>query len=193
MNQARLKKKLSFIESVENLKSTIRTGRSATGRQESTAEHTWRLALMAMVYAEELEGVDPHRLLKMCIIHDLGETLHGDVSAIEKATRPEQGARERVDLLQLLSHLDAASAADILDLYDEYEAGQTQEARATKALDKLETILQHTQGCDQQAVDFSFNLRYGRAYTDHFPALSYVRSLVDEQTLKVIDATARTR
>lgn len=190
MSQERLKKKLSFITSVENLKSTIRTGRSSTGRQESTAEHSWRLALMAMVYAEELEGVDPYKLLKMCIVHDLGEALHGDLSAIEKANRPEQAARERVDLIQLLSHLDVASAADILDLYDEYEAGQTKEALATKALDKLETILQHTQGRDQQAVDFSFNLHYGRTYTDQFPALNYVRSLVDAQTLKVIGASA---
>uniref|UniRef100_UPI0028AB8BFD HD domain-containing protein n=1 Tax=Pseudomonas sp. TaxID=306 RepID=UPI0028AB8BFD len=93
---------------------------------------------------------------------------------------------ERADVLALVSYLDAKAAADIIALYDEYEAGQTPEAKAAKALDRLETILQHTQGSHQPAVEFDFNLIYGRNHTDHFPELRYVRSLLDKRTLAII-------
>ncbi|MDZ5603802.1 HD domain-containing protein [Pseudomonas sp. RP23018S] len=185
-----LKKRLTFIEHVERLKSTLRTGCSATGRNESTAEHSWRLALMAMVYADALCGVDPYKLLKMCIIHDLGEAVSGDVPALQKTALPNHHQQERADVLELVRHLDAAAAAQIIALYDEYEAGHTPESKAAKALDRLETILQHTQGSDQPDVQFDFNLSYGRVHTDHFPELRYVRSLLDERTLQILAASA---
>ena len=76
---------LDFLRAAERLKSTTRTGYTSTGQQESVAEHTWRLCLMAMVLRSEFAEVDFAKLVKICIIHDLGEALHGDVSAPEQA------------------------------------------------------------------------------------------------------------
>ncbi|WP_312936844.1 HD domain-containing protein [Pseudomonas sp.] len=102
MDSGVLDKRLAFIEQVESLKSTMRTACSATGRNESTAEHSWRLALMAMVYADALDAVDPYKLLKMCIIHDLGEAVSGDVPATRKTALPEYPQQERARVSEIL-------------------------------------------------------------------------------------------
>ena len=79
------------------------------------------------------------------------------------ATRIRTNARER-DLLQLARSLDPAARERLLALWDEYEAAATPEARAVKALDKMETILQHSQGDNPPDFDYGFNLTYGRDY-----------------------------
>ncbi|MFP3702183.1 HD domain-containing protein, partial [Burkholderia sp. SIMBA_013] len=76
-------------------------------------------------------------------VHDLGEALHGDIPAIEQAAHPDKSTHERDDLLTLTAGLDRALRDEIVALWDEYEAAESPEARAAKALDKLETILQH--------------------------------------------------
>ena len=71
---------LAFLRAAERLKTVTRSGWTSTGQAESVAEHTWRLCLMAMV----LYGRAGHRsrqALKMCLIHDLGEAIGGDVPA----------------------------------------------------------------------------------------------------------------
>ncbi|HEU0302569.1 MAG TPA: HD domain-containing protein, partial [Longimicrobium sp.] len=123
------------------------------------------------------------RLIKICIIHDLGEAIGGDVPAPEQALRPEgKAADERRDLLQLLEPLPEALRDEITGLWDEYEAAESPEARLAKGLDKLETILQHTQGQNPQDFDYRFNLTYGRRFTADHPVLAALRALLDEET-----------
>ena len=62
-----------FIKEAEGLKSTLRTAWTAEGRQESTAEHSWRLALFAGVMCREFPELDREKVLMMCLVHDLGE------------------------------------------------------------------------------------------------------------------------
>lgn len=66
---------LEFLRGAERLKSVLRSAHTSTGRRESTAEHTWRLCLFAMVLEHRLPGLDIARVLKLCVVHDLGEAL----------------------------------------------------------------------------------------------------------------------
>ena len=186
MTDAELHGCLDFIRQTEKLKDVLRNSYTASGRHESTAEHSWRLALMAMVLGPDLgrdgEPVDLLRVLKLCPIHDLGEAIGGDVPAIRQTGGPDKAAQERADLITLLEPLDAARRAEFLALWDEYEAGSTPEARMVKALDKMETIIQHNQGATAPDFDHGFNLDYGRRYAEGHPLLARLRCLVDADT-----------
>ena len=173
---------LAFLRAAERLKTVTRSGWTSTGKAESVAEHTWRLCLMAMVLYGRADDIDLARLLKMCLIHDLGEAIGGDVPApAQVAARPKAG-QERADLLSLVEPLPAAGRREILELWDEYEAASSPEATLAKGLDKLETILQHTQGRNPDDFDYAFNLDYGQRYTAADPVLAALRSRLDEVT-----------
>src|SRR4030095_6098019 len=145
MGPAELPGVLEFLRAAERLKSTTRTGYTSTGQQESVAEHTWRLCLMALVLRPAFPAIDFAKLVKICIIHDLGEAIHGDVPAPEQARRAAQGAtagkggQERQRLVELVVPLPPAVRDEIVALWDEYEAAATPEAKLAKGLDKLET------------------------------------------------------
>lgn len=106
MNIDDIKGRLAFLQEAEKLKSVLRSSHTSTGRAESTAEHTWRLCLMAMTFADELAGMDMLKILKMCLVHDLGEAIHGDIPAIEKNQHPDKSAQEKTDLLHLTRSLE---------------------------------------------------------------------------------------
>ncbi len=174
---------IEFLRAAEALKTAVRSGWTSAGQQESVAEHTWRLCLMALVLHPSFPDVDFARLVKICIIHDLGEAIGGDVPAPEQARRAaSKSAEERRDLLRLLAPLPASLRDEITGLWDEYEAAASPEAKLAKALDKLETILQHTQGRNPADFDYRFNLTYGRQFTRDHPVLEAVRALLDEET-----------
>ena len=179
---------LDFLRAAERLKTVTRSGFTSEGLPESVAGHTWRLCLMALVLAPEMPNVDFARLVKICIVHDLGEAIGGDIPAPEQARRAATGAtegkaaNERRDLLELLRPLPADRQSEILALWDEYEAAETPEAKLAKALDKLETILQHTQGRNPPDFDYRFNLDYGRAHTTEPPLIAALREVLDRET-----------
>lgn len=182
MNNQQLANALAFIKSCEKLKSTLRCSFNSNGRQESTAEHTWRLCLMAMVFEQEFADIDFAKLLKICIIHDLGEAIHGDIPAIVQNDNAAKGIQERADLQQLISPLEPQLQEHFLSLWDEYEQASSLEAKLVKGLDKLETIIQHNQGKNPADFDYSFNLGYGQQYMANHPLLAAIRQLVDKET-----------
>ncbi len=171
---------LEFLRRAEQLKNVTRTAWTSAGRPESVAEHTWRLCLMSLVFEKSYANIDYTKLVKICIIHDLGEAIGGDIPAIER--RPEKALRERQDLLRLLQPLPEYLRRDITELWEEYEAATSPEARLAKALDKLETILQHNQGRNPIDFDYRFNLDYGKRYTTEDPLLAALRRILDEET-----------
>jgi putative hydrolase of HD superfamily len=180
---------LAFLRGAERLKTVTRSGWTSAGEPESVAEHTWRLCLLALVLGPRFPGVNMERLLRICVVHDLGEAIGGDIPAPVQAERartsPDAGgksAQERRDLLELLAPLPDAQRSEIVALWDEYEEARTPEARLAKGLDKLETILQHTQGKNPPDFDYRFNLGYGRQYTSDDPLLAAMRALLDEAT-----------
>lgn len=193
MSIKHLKGKLAFLREAEKLKDVLRTAYTSSGRNESTAEHSWRLCLMAITFEEELGDLDFVRVLKMCVIHDLGEALHGDVPAIEQHAHPNRSEQERRDLVTLTRELDASTGAGILSLWDEYERAASPEARAVKALDKLETLLQHNQGKNPGNFDYEFNLGYGRKYTDATALFQALRAMIDDETRLNMKKESRTQ
>lgn len=173
---------LTFLREAERLKSVLRSAYTSTGQQESTAEHSWRLCLMAMVFESEFANLDFGKVLKMCVVHDLGEALHGDIPAILQHQSPHKSEQERADLQTLMQTLPAGVADVFLALWDEYENASSPEARIVKGLDKLETILQHNQGDNPPDFDYGFNLGYGQKYMDAHPLLRQIRGLLDADT-----------
>ena len=180
MNADELRQVVEFLQGAERLKDVTRTAWTSDGRRESVAEHSWRLCLMAMLVADGISGVDVARLLKICIVHDLGEAIGGDISA--KLQDGSKAGAEREDLLTLLAPLPEPLREEITALWDEYEAAASREARLAKALDKIETILQHNQGRNPPDFDYAFNLEYGRRYTAGDPLIEALRAIADEGT-----------
>jgi putative hydrolase of HD superfamily len=175
---------LTFLRAAERLKTVMRSGWTSEGQQESVAEHTWRLCLMAMLLYGHAPGIDLARLLKMCLIHDLGEAIGGDVPAPAQKAAGSKADQERSDLLQLIAPLPPALRREVIELWDEYEAAGSPEAKVAKGLDKLETILQHNQGRNPANFDYAFNLDYGQRYTAADPIMSALRERLDEETAR---------
>jgi 5'-deoxynucleotidase YfbR-like HD superfamily hydrolase len=187
-NETGLNGLLEFLRNAERLKTVTRSAFTSTGDVESVAEHSWRLAIMAMLLASEFPDVDATRLIRMCLVHDLGEAIGGDIPAPEQARRRAEGASEgksaaeRRDLLTLVAPLPQSLHDDIVGLWDEYEAAETPTAKLAKGLDKLETILQHTQGRNPPGFDYRFNLGYGREHTERPPLIATIRDILDRAT-----------
>lgn len=182
MDTELLNRRLAFVRDAEALKDVLRSARTSSGRQESTAEHSWRLCLMAMLFEDQLPELDWLKVLKLCVVHDLGEAIHGDVPATEQGAGADKSMQERLDLLRLTDGLDAAARDSIVALWDEYNAAASPEAQAVKALDKLETMVQHNQGRNPPDFDYAFNLGYGRRHTGTHPLFAALRAMVDDQT-----------
>jgi putative hydrolases of HD superfamily len=173
---------LAFLRRAERLKTVTRTAWTSEGKQESTAEHTWRMGLFALSLRPWFPDLDFGRVLALVLVHDLGEAIHGDISAVLQAGAPPKLDQERRDLLDLLSTAPAAIRDDFLALWEEYNAAATPEAKFVKAVDKLETLLQHNQGKNPPDFDYAFNLPYGQGYTAYHPIIAQLRAALDAET-----------
>ena len=180
----KLERYLQFMREAERLKNVLRSAHTSTGRRESTAEHTWRLALLALVLADEKPELDLQRVLAMCLVHDLGEAYEGDIPAVEQSDPAVKAAAERSAMERLTPLLPDEAAARIRALWEEYEACATPEARWVKALDKAETILQHNQGANPADFDYGFNLTYGAEWFRDDALLRELRRLLDAETAR---------
>lgn len=177
-----LQKTMDFIREAEKLKSVVRTAWTSGGRRESTAEHSWRLALLAGVLADSFPEADPAKVLMMCLIHDIGEIYEGDISA---ALRPDPKAKYETEsraARSVFALLPEPQAGRLMELWEEYGRNSTPEARLVKALDKAETILQHNQGKNPPDFDYEFNLEYGKEYFKENRILERLRAMLDDET-----------
>ena len=182
-----LKNLYRFIKDTESLKDTLRTGITQQGRQESVAEHSWRLATMAtLICTRYFPELNFKKVITMCLIHDLGEIINGDIPAPEQVHHPNKSEQERKDFEQVIGSLPHDLAKELLLAWDEYEEVASQEARLVKALDKLETIIQHNQGNHSPDFDHSFDLTYGQQYMGFHPIIVELRQMVDEETSQSI-------
>ena len=176
---------LAFFRAAAALKDTLRSGFTPGGRAESTAEHSWRLCLIAITLDEAL-GVDLRRLLELLVVHDLAEAVIGDVPApLQVDSTGDKAADERAALAGLLASLPQAAAARLMARWDEYDAAATPEARAAKALDRLETVMTHVEGANPPDFDYAFNLAYGQAHTAAHPVVAALRAPLDAETARL--------
>ena len=175
-------KVIRFIKEIENLKSVTRTAWTKTGRRESTAEHSWRLAMLLMVLREDFKDLDIDKAIKMSLVHDLGELYDGDISAKLQNDNDNKAYMEEKAMRRMLTTLPDGISEKIYDLWKEYNECCTKEAKLVKAMDKLETIVQHNQGDNPEDFDYEFNLQYGKQYFMDNEILEYMRYIIDECT-----------
>ena len=142
-NNARLAQQLAFIIEIDRLKNVIRRAPLIDGsRRENSAEHSWHLALMAMVLAEHVdEPVDVGRTIRLVLVHDIIEIDAGDTFAFDLTGYLDKAEREEVAATRIFGLLPGDQAAEFRALWDEFEAGQTAEARYANALDRLMPLL----------------------------------------------------
>ena len=139
----RLAEQLCFLLEADRLKSVERRGYVADGaRHENAAEHSWTLALMALLLAEHAaEPVDVASVVRMVLIHDLVEVDAGDTYVYDEARRADQGAREQAAADRLYGLLPGDQGAELLALWNEFEHGTSAEARFARSLDRFAGFL----------------------------------------------------
>ena len=142
-NNARLAQQLAFIVEIDRLKGIIRRAPLIDGsRRENSAEHSWHLALMAMVLAEYIdEPVDVGRTIRLVLVHDIIEIDAGDTFAYDLSGYADKAEREERAAGRIFGLLPGDQAAEFRALWDEFEAGRTAEARFANALDRLMPLL----------------------------------------------------
>ena len=111
---------LDFLKTAEQLKCNTRHSYTSSGRLESVAEHSWRLALMAMLVGDEFPELDMDKVIKMCLIHDMGEAITGDIPAFEKTDKDRKVENKKVE--QLTDILPEPVRAEWKSLFEEMEA-----------------------------------------------------------------------
>lgn len=140
---ASLVARLRFLMEADRLKLEERRNRIADGsRRENVGEHSWHVALFALVLARHsAETVDPLRMLSMLLIHDLVEIDCGDTPLHDPLGAASQAEREQRAAERIFGLLPFDQAIEFRKLWDEFEAGETADARFAKAIDRLQPIL----------------------------------------------------
>ncbi len=152
---------IDFLNKIEKLKCNTRHSWTSSGRQESVAEHSWRLAVMAMLCADEYPELDMNKVIKMCLIHDFGEAITGDIPAFLKTEQNERDEDSAV--VGLLAELPTDYRTELKTLFDEMNERETQEAKLFKALDNLEALVSHNEADISTWIprEYEENLTYG--------------------------------
>jgi putative hydrolase of HD superfamily len=150
MNSVRLAQQIQFIIEIDKLKQVIRRSYLIGGKRlENSAEHSWHIAVMAMILAEyATEPVDLLRVIKMLLVHDIVEIDAGDTYVYDEASLVSQAERERLAAERLFGLLPEDQAREFDQLRLEFDARQTPEAKFARALDRLMPLLHnyHSQG-----------------------------------------------
>ncbi|MBQ9085900.1 MAG: HD domain-containing protein [Clostridia bacterium] len=153
---------IEFLNKIEKLKCNTRHSWTSSGRQESVAEHSWRLAVMAMLCADEYPELNINKVVKMCLIHDFGEAITGDIPAFLKTAQNE--VDEDYAVVKLLSELPDDFSDELQALFDEMNTRETDEARLFKSLDNLEAVISHNEADISTWLprEYEENLTYGQ-------------------------------
>ncbi|ENC6731518.1 HD domain-containing protein [Vibrio navarrensis] len=147
----RMEKQLALLMELDRLKSVLRRTRvkSADKRLENSAEHSWHVALMALLFAEHAnEPVDISRVVKMLLLHDVVEIDAGDTFVYDAAASEQQAEKELAAAQRLFGMLPDDQRDELSALWHEFEEAQSAEAKFAKALDRLIPMLLnfHNQG-----------------------------------------------
>ena len=184
------KELLRVLHTAERLKDETRHCYTSGGRHESVAEHSWRLALMALFLRDEFPTLDMDRVIRMGLIHDLGECFTGDIPSFLKSGGDEE--RERSALEAWVASLPAPYSVELKTLYAEMDALETDEARLYKALDKLEAVIQHNESDIATLLprEYELNLTYADENVAFSDYLKRLREEVRRETRDKIAAAA---
>jgi len=172
----------------EKLKSEMRHSWLSDGRQESVAEHTWRVSLMAMLIEPYLDKqVDIGKLLKMIIIHDLVEAEARDIPAFDTMNNDQKKKEKEVSELKAIENirntLQGDLGDDIFNLWIEFEHKQTYEAKVANALDKLEAQIQHNEADIITWIDIEYKMSFMlEKHTEFDSILTLFKNIIEEES-----------
>ncbi len=179
---------ISILSVAAKLKTTPRHCWTEPGRQESVADHTFRLALMAMLLSgeEAFSDVDVNRVIRMCLIHDLGEAFTGDIPAFLKEGSDEKAEEEIFG--RWIGTFPQPQKDEWVELLGEMEALETKEARTYKALDKLEALISHNESdiATWLPLEYDLQMTYGQENMKFSEYFIKLREYVDAWTLRKI-------
>ncbi|QOG04248.1 HD family hydrolase [Flavobacterium sp. MDT1-60] len=146
MNTTDLLDQIAFIKEIDKVKYIQRkTKLFNSDRNENDAEHSWHLALMAIVLAEHSnEPIDVLKVVKMVLIHDIVEIDAGDVFLYDTQKDHLNTDEERLAADRIFGLLPKKQADELIAIWEEFEAGETSEAKFAKSMDRLEPLLQNT-------------------------------------------------
>lgn len=171
------RKLLDVLSVAERLKDATRHCYTKNGRHESVAEHSWMMTLMAFFMKDEFPEVDMDKVIKMCIIHDLGEAFTGDIPVFDKTDENEK--TEEKLLYTWVNTLPENYKTEMIALYDEMVKRQTTEAKVYKAIDGLEALIQHNISDLSTWIPKEYELN--KTYADDKVAFSeYLKELREE-------------
>jgi putative hydrolase of HD superfamily len=164
MNTENLLKQVAFIKEIDKLKYIQRkTKLFNSDRHENDAEHSWHLAVMAMVLAEHADKpVDILKVVKMVLIHDLVEIDAGDVFIYDTTKNHTNTDEERLAAKRIFGLLPQEQAAEYIAIWEEFEEGITDDAKFAKAMDRFEPLLQNTS--NNGGTWAEFNVTYDKVY-----------------------------
>lgn len=150
MSPSRLEQQITFLQEIDRLKSVLRrTALIDRSRLENSAEHSWHLAVMALVLAEHAPaGTDTLHAVRMLLVHDLVEIDAGDTFAYDLDAHHDKSARELAAADRLFALLPPDLETELRSLWEEFEAGATRDAKFANALDRFSGLLQNWGGDD---------------------------------------------
>lgn len=179
---------LDFLTVMEKMKCNTRHSWTSDGTHETVAAHSWRLSLMAMLMEPEFPELDMDKVLRMCVIHDIGEAVTGDIPTFDKTAGDEKTESSAVD--GLLAMLGEPLERRWKALFAEMEALETPEARLYKALDRLEAVIQHNEADLSTWIPLEYDLQrtYGTENAAPWPCLKALREEMLRDTEEKIAA-----
>ena len=171
----------------EKLKDTMRHCYTTNGRRESVAEHCWMASLMAYLMKDEFPNVDMDKVVRMILIHDLGECFTGDVPVFNKTEADEQ--KEKELLYGWVKTLPEDFSKEMMALYEEMEKLETVEARIFKAIDGMEAVVQHNISDISTWLpnEYELNQTYAMDRVGFSEYLKEVREELRKDTVKKIE------
>ena len=182
---------LDFLLRVAPLKDAHRHCTTLRGEPESVAAHSWRLALMALLLKDTFPELDMDRVIHMCLVHDLGEAVTGDIPTFLKTSKDETVEDGAVE--GLVSHLPEGERDYISHLFSEMQDQSTPEAKLFRALDKIEAVIAHNESdlSTWLPLEYDLQLTYGVKEAEAFPYMQLLREAVRQDSLiKIAAGTA---
>lgn len=143
INSEKIKKQIEFIITIDEMKNILRRNLVVDGsRRENDAEHSWHLAVMAMILEEySADKVDISKVLKIALVHDLVEVYAGDTFAYDVKGNEDKLDREIMAAEKLFGMLGDGQGDEIRALWDEFEAKETAESKYANAIDRLQPLI----------------------------------------------------
>lgn len=178
---------LKFMSIAEKLKCNLRHSWTSSMRQESVAEHSWRLCLFSWIIKNDFPDVDMEKVLIMCLFHDIGEALTGDIPAFLKTDEQENDETEAVS--KILGLLNMETQNELVLLFEEIQKQESKEAKLFKALDKLEAVIQHNEAPLETWIplEYDLNLTYGNEEAKEFSRIMNLRDEVRKTTIELLN------